>query len=153
MQKELSIKELLYQQLKITLEQKQQSAKIALDSAIESRDNETKSSAGDKHETGRAMMQIEQARNEAQLRKIIGLKNELQQINIQQISDNIVLGSLVRTTRGNYFLSIGLGKFILREETYYAISTAAPIGQLLLNKKVGDNLTFQEKKFSVKAIE
>jgi len=98
-------------------------------------------------------MQIEQARNEAQLRKIIGLKNELQQINIQQTSDKVILGSLVRTTRGNYFLSIGLGKLLLQEETYYAISTAAPIGQLLLGGQVGDSLSFQEKSFSIQAIE
>jgi len=153
MQKEVSIKELLYQQLKTTLEKKQQTAKIALDSAIESRDNQTKSSAGDKHETGRAMMQIEQARNEAQLRKILGLKNELQQINIHQKSEKTILGSLVRTTRGNYFLSIGLGKFTVQEEIYYAISTAAPIGQLLLGKTAGDKIIFQEKTFSIKAIE
>lgn len=153
MQKKAPIKEVLYQQLKTILEQKQATAKIAIQAAIEARDNETKSSAGDKHETGRAMMQREQARNEAQLNKIITLKNELQQVKIQQKSTKVMLGSLVCTTRGNYFLSIGLGKLMVQADTYYAISTAAPIGQLLLGKKVGEEVQFQGKTFSIKTIE
>ena len=152
MQKDMPIKKLLYEQLKAKLEHKKQTALVAIQAAIESRDNETKSSVGDKYETGRAMMQMEQARNEAQLTKIIGLKNELQQINIEQQSDQIILGSLVFTNRGNYFIAVGLGKYTIQEEIFYAISTASPIGQLLLGKKVGDALQFRGKTFTVKTI-
>ena len=62
--------------------------------AKESRDNETKSTAGDKYETGRAMVQFELEKNKVQLNKAIQLKNELSQINLNGNLKRQFLGAL-----------------------------------------------------------
>ncbi len=128
--------------LELQIQEKIDTATRAIQSAKEARDNETKSSVGDKYETGRAMMQLEQQRHEAQLMKALQLKKELSQINTAKRYEQVELGSLVRTDRGVYFISIGLGKVVLDDETYFAISVAAPIAEVMLGKKVGDDFEF-----------
>jgi transcription elongation GreA/GreB family factor len=121
----------------------------AIASAKESRDNESKSSAGDKYETGRAMMQIELENNGRQLEKTRLAKQDLQQLNLQEPHTLVSQGSLVHTSQGIYFLSIGFGKLELAEQSYYAISLASPIGQALKHAKVGDSISFQGNELEV----
>ena len=83
------IKEQILNRLHGIIDNKVDIAKSAVESAKESRNSDTKSSAGDKHETGRAMMQIELEKNEVQLSKALELKHELNQINILKNSDKI----------------------------------------------------------------
>lgn len=115
--------------------------KVVLEATIadlkKSRDNETKSSAGDKFETGRAMMQAEMDRYTIQLSKTQQAINDLLQIDINKTHKKVALGSLIVTTNGNYFISIGYGKIEVLENTYYAISLASPVGQLFRDKTVG----------------
>ena len=54
------LKQNIYSQCLLILNQKIEELNSALATATESANNETKSSAGDKHETARAMMQLEQ---------------------------------------------------------------------------------------------
>jgi len=68
------MKQLIHNQLLTDLDKRIKSAKEFIESAKESRDNDTKSSAGDKFETGREMMQMEIDKNETQLRKALKLK-------------------------------------------------------------------------------
>ena len=143
------IKELIYNQLLNLLDEKVATAKKAVSSAKESRDNETKSSVGDKHETGRAMSQIELENSEVQLSKVVNQQLEVSQIDIQIEHKRVELGSLVKTNRGTYFISIGIGKLEVNNEDYYSISFASPIGKVLHNKKIGDSFQFQEKEFKV----
>lgn len=103
---------------------------------------ETKSSAGDKHETGRAMLQLEMEKTSQQLVSIIEMKEILTKISIEKISDSICLGSLIKTTNANYFLSISAGKITIDLVDYFAISTNSPIGKQLLGKTVGDSIPF-----------
>lgn len=129
-----------------------QTAQVAIDSAKESKNNETKSSAGDKFETGRAMMQLEQEKNELQLGKAMQLKNLLKQIDLSKIFEEISFGSLVITNRGKYFIAVGIGKIDLNNETYFAISLDSPIGKLLSGKSVGEEAEFRGNSFFVKEI-
>ena len=141
----LAIKAALLAQLLQHLEQNIAETVQAIASAKESRDNESKSSAGDKYETGRAMMQIELENNGRQLEKTRLAKQDLQQLNVQEPHTLVSQGSLVHTNQGIYFISIGFGKLELVEQPYYAISLASPIGQALKNAKVGDTVSFQGK--------
>lgn len=147
-----NLKAMIYIHLQKNLDQKIQTARSAMQSAEESKNNETKSSAGDKYETGRAMMQMEQDKNEAQLMKLVTLKRELAQINLQKEYDKVELGSLVMTNQGNYYIAIGIGKIVVDQETCYAISLASPIGRLLHGKRQGDSVKFQDKVFEIEKI-
>jgi len=102
-----------------------------------SRDNETKSSAGDKFETGRAMMQAEMDRYSIQVDNTQQAINDLSQIDISKKHQKVALGSLLITTNGNYFIGIGYGKIEIEQNSYYAISLASPVGRLFKDKTVG----------------
>ncbi len=147
MNKNETLKKQICEQLQAILDLKVDVAMKAIASAKESRDDDTKSSAGDKYETGRAMMHIEMEKNEAQLIYARKLKNDLSLINIKKEYNKVEFGSLVLTNLGNYFISVGLGEFELNTDYYYAISFASPIGKLLKDKIVGDKATFQGREF------
>lgn len=124
----------------------------ALASVTESRDNETKSSVGDKYETGRAMMQLEEEKYRTQLANNLQAQSLLDRIDPDLVRDKVEHGSLVQTDRGWYFLAIGIGKVKLQDKLFFVVSTDSPIGGMLLQKQVGDQIIFQGKKVSVLAI-
>lgn len=146
------LKEILVNQLNVILDKRIETANRDIQLAIESRDNETKSTAGDKYETGRAMVQFELEKNKVQLNKAIQLKNQLLQIDLHKKYKKAVFGSVVKTAQDNYFISIGLGKINVGDDSYIAISLASPIGMLLNNKKEGDFFSFQDKKITITEI-
>ena len=149
MPKPKEIKDLIISRLHEIVDNKIDIAKSAVESAKESRNSDTKSSAGDKHETGRAMMQIELEKNEIQLSKALELKQELNKINILKKSDKVEYGGLVLTNQGNFFISIGIGKIEVNKETFYAVSLASPIGKLLHHKTIEDKVQFQEREITI----
>jgi len=146
------LKGLIYNQLQEMLDRKIESAKKAIESAKEARDSDTKSSVGDKYETGRAMMQIELEKNEVQLNKVINLKRQLSQIIIEKKYMKVEFGSLVFTNQGNFFISIGIGKIEIDDEIYYAISLASPVGKVLFDKEVSDMFQFRGTDFLIRDI-
>src|SRR5210317_813174 len=75
----------------------------------QSLDSETKSSAGDKHETGRAMLQIDLEKAGKQLLEIQKTKDILKKTDITKSTEIICLGSLVFTSKSNYFIAISAG--------------------------------------------
>ena len=107
--------------------------------------SETKSSAGDKHETGRAMLQLEMEKAGQQLQDILLMKETLARINPKQTKSIASLGSIVYTSQATYFLSISAGQLVVENKDYFAISISSPIGKLLLGKKKGDIFTFNAK--------
>lgn len=145
----LSLKQTLYQTCLATLAAKMVDLQKAIDSIDESKRNETKSSAGDKYETGRAMMQMEADKITAQLELAKQMQSQLQQINIDQSPDRIQKGSLVVTDQRTYFLAVSLGRVVVLEQSCFCISPAAPIGQLLLGKTVGEEIVFNGRKEEV----
>lgn len=148
----MAIKITIYQELQKLIDKRVQNANKAMQAAELSKNSQTKSSAGDKFETGRAMMQAEEDRSKLQLMNALASQRELAQVPYRLPFDTVALGSLTYTTQGNYFISIGLGKVICEGITYFAISLASPIGQLLLGKKVGEAVSFRDKKITIKQI-
>lgn len=115
----------------------------------ESRDNESKSSAGDKYETGRAMAQIELDKLQQQLQNQMELQAELLKIKPEVETEKVGFGSLVETSNGIYFISIGMGKVMLDDTSFYAISLASPLGQALKGAQKGDTLTFNRDNIQI----
>ena len=134
------------------LNKKIEQAQQAIDSAKESRDNETKSSVGDKYETGRSMMQFELEKYIVQKSKAGNQKNEILRINTQKIYKKAELGSLVLTDAGNFFISTGLGKITLDNHDFYCISLISPIGKLLIGKCSGETFYMNGKQITITQI-
>ncbi len=143
------IKEEILNQINDILASKVSDAMKAIESVKESRNNDTKSSAGDKYETGRAMMQMEMDNNEIQLEKALQQQQEISRIDSSRKHQKIEPGSLVFTNHENYFISIAMGKIKIGETYFYAISLASPIGLILKNKMRGDTMQFQGKELKI----
>ncbi len=100
-------------------------------------EQESKSSAGDKHETGRAMLHLEMEKASQQLEVAKQMQETLHRIQLNSVSEKIKLGSLITTDQGIYFLSISAGQLSVAGKHYYAISPSSPIGVLLIGKEKG----------------
>ena len=140
-----TIKHALYQHCQNTLQAQIHALKENLQSIKESRDNETKSSVGDKYETGRAMMQLEFQKVQSQLNRIKADFSELKALDINKKTSKVEKGSIVLTNQGIYFVSVSLGKVKLDDQIYFCLSSDSPIGKLLHHKKVGARVQFNSK--------
>jgi hypothetical protein len=114
--------------------------------------SETKSSAGDKHETGRAMLQLEMEKAGQQLAGITEMKVVLSKIDILKTSKNACLGSVIITPKVSYFLSISAGQLVVADKSYFAISVSSPIGKLLLGKQEKEVISFNGKTIIINKI-
>jgi hypothetical protein len=146
------VKQTLFKKCLEDIERRINAIEETLASIRESRDNEMKSSAGDKYETGRAMMQIEEDKNRIQLAQALEVKNELQKLDIDKKTMRIENGSLVYTNAGIYFISIGIGKVELEEQLYYCVSRLSPVGQKLIGKRTGDEIEFNGNQIRIVTI-
>lgn len=131
------------------VEKKIEVAQVAIDNAQASANEETRSSSGDKYETGRSMMQLEIEKYSTQLNEGHKLRRVLNQIDFAKTYSKAVPGSLVITDKGNYFISISAGKLNIDETEYTAVSYSSPIGQALANKSVNDTVEFRDKIFRI----
>ncbi|NVJ88513.1 MAG: 3-oxoacyl-ACP synthase [Flavobacteriaceae bacterium] len=114
--------------------------------------SETKSSAGDKHETGRAMLQLEIEKAGKQLLDVEQMLLVLQKINSKLSSNKIGLGSVVETDEMNFFISVSVGKLIISNTTYFAISPVSPIGKIMLGKSVNQQIIFNGKTLNIRLV-
>lgn len=117
-------------------------AQNAIINAQESSNAESKSTAGDKHDTARAMMQLEVEKMSKQLAEAQKLKIALSYINPEIQHEEVQLGSIVNTSNAQYFISISAGIIEMQESQYFAISPLTPIGKLIIGLKKGDSFEF-----------
>lgn len=146
------MKNKLIKHLEIVLIEKLDVLNADISSLIESRNNDTKSSAGDKYETGREMTQIELNKLETQLVKTKLLLSDLLKADVLKTYSNIDFGAIVYTDKENYFLSIPYGKVKIENEEFFAISMASPIGSLLKGKKTGEIISFNGREIKIENI-
>lgn len=142
----------LYQHCKAYVQAKISAARAAMDEAQLAANNETKSSMGDKYETGRAMMQLEKQKHAQQLAEALKLKQVLDQIEPNKPCEQVGSGALAHTDTASYYFSISAGKIKQEEKTIFAISMASPIGQLLKGKKAGEQVNFRGKMIEILTI-
>jgi transcription elongation GreA/GreB family factor len=119
----------------------------------ESGSNETKSTAGDKHETALAMLQIEQANIRAQLQEVLNQKAALEKINPALTGSTVLNGSLIKTNNGYLFMSIALGKAEVDKTSVIALSPQSPLGQKLMGLKMGDSAVINNTNYHIESIE
>ena len=139
----------------IEMELKKQISEITsnLNTIEQSKTQETKSSAGDKFETGRAMMQIEEDKLLGQLKR---KKEDLLKLKVLQSastnSDFIREGSLVRCGKHWFLIGLSLGKLKLDDKIVFGISTQAPLALKLLGKKLGEELQLNDRTLVIEAV-
>ena len=124
-----------------------------LSATRESATSESKSTAGDKHETGRAMMHLEQEKLHKQLAEAQAIVAELERIDASAIHTQIGLGTLVKTDKTTFLLAAGLGKVDFEGTTYFVVSTKAPIAAQFLGKSAGDKVNMNGTVYDIQSVE
>ena len=115
--------------------------------------NETKSSAGDKYETSRAMSQQELDKINVQLQEIsrqLALIPHLETLSSSEVIQN---GSIVETGKGIFFIGLPLGSLQTEEGTVFCIGATAPLAQQLIGSKAGAQLKLNGNTFDVLKID
>lgn len=115
----------------------------------ESLTSETKSSAGDKHETGRAMLQLEREKLGHQLAEAEKMKQTLAKVVLKDHLEVAQLGSLVKTSKADYFLAISAGEYKMEGQPVFCISIQTPIAQLLIGKSKQDIVMFNGSEITI----
>jgi transcription elongation GreA/GreB family factor len=146
------LKRELYSQCLNYVQKRMEAAQLAINEAQKASNDDTKSSAGDKYETGRAMMQQETDRNMVQLNEANKLKVALNKINPNIVADKAENGSVVLTGSGNFYIAVSAGVLTVNGENYFAISPASPIGLKLLGQKAGAEFKLNDKIYHIKQV-
>jgi len=124
-----------------------------LQSIAESKAQETKSSAGDKFETARALMQREEEKLHGQYLRI---RQHLDQLKVftqqSKPSDRVQVGRLVICDQASFFIGLPVGKIAVGPDFVFAVSTDAPLGKLLIGKRSGDLVQLGNNSYSILSI-
>ncbi len=116
-----------------------------------SSNNDTKSSMGDKYETGREMLQ--QEINNLQLQLNGFLKQETSLKNIKtEFSEKIEKGSLVETEKGKFFIAISLGEINFETQKIFVISPESPLAKAMWGKAENDTFLLNSSSQKIEKI-
>jgi transcription elongation GreA/GreB family factor len=113
---------------------------------------ETKSTAGDKHETALAMVQLEQEKKRQQLQDSLQQLATFKKIDPAKQSNQVALGSLVFTNTHIFFIAVALGKIVAEADTIQSVSPQSPLGAALMGHRAGDSITLNNQVFTIVSI-
>ncbi|MFY1047673.1 hypothetical protein [Chryseobacterium sp. GP-SGM7] len=95
--------------------------------------NDTKSSMGDKYETGREMLQQEINNLQVQLNEVLKQRDFLKTI-LSKSSEKAEKGAIVKTERGLFFISVSLGEITFENKKIICISPESPLAKAMNGK-------------------
>jgi len=149
----MSIRAKLIAFCQASIEERILTAQNAVKEARTSSAGETKSSAGDKYETTREMLQGVIEQHTHQLMEAKKIKETLQMIVDGETSPGKVgAGSVVLSSGGNFFLSVPGGFTEIDGAKYALISLSSPIGKLLVGKSKGDCVSFNGRDYKISQV-
>ena len=147
---DLSFKQKVHNECMAVINKQLNTIENAVQEARETLSSESKSTAGDKHETGRAMAQLEMEKLGMQHQTVLKLKRHLQQLKPEVENKQVLAGSLLETNEPRfYYVSVGLGIITVDGKEIMAVSPASPIVQQMLGKKANETYTFGKASFKI----
>ena len=128
-------------------------AKARMASLKESLGAESKSSAGDKHETGRAMIHLEQERVQETVGRLEHMRGVLVQRAMQgKAIQRVSPGALVETTGPWVLVGVPLGKVQLPDALVLCVGVEAPLAQQWHGAQPGDQVVLGSQQLTIQAI-
>jgi transcription elongation GreA/GreB family factor len=146
------LKSTVHQALTDILVQKHEELNTIRVEASDGKSNDAKSSAGDKHEVGVAMVQLEQEKLGKQVQIIEEQLTILSRIDLSKNHVKISMGSLVYCENQWYYFSIGHGLLHVDNQSVFCLNPQAPLGKEMLGKAAGDLVSFQGRKMVIQSI-
>ncbi len=113
---------------------------------------ETKSSMGDKYETSRSMINQEKEKLASQLSVLQGQSRVLRKLNLDEVSEEVKLGSLVVFEGATYFISVALGRINIDGQECFAISPVSPLGKTLVGAKKEENVNWRSQQTTIEDV-
>ena len=124
-----------------------------LESLQQSLHAESKSSAGDKHETARAMIHQEMRQTNDTLMRCEQALNEARMLDQSTTNPMCVApGVLVETDGPWVLIGIALGKIELEGHTIIGVSPAAPVAKAWRGLKVGNEVSLGPNTYAIKCL-
>lgn len=146
------LKEKIQQEVKQKISDKINICESKMKSLYESKTADTKSSAGDKFETSRAMIQIEESQVQKQYKEAKDMAAMHVQ-NLRIITEAVIdLNSLVVANQMIFYISVSLGKLTLEDTTIFCISEKAPIAKRLIGKRIGEHIQLNDQDLEIKEV-
>ncbi|MBD8082170.1 hypothetical protein [Chryseobacterium caseinilyticum] len=102
--------------------------------------NDTKSSMGDKYETGREMLQQEINNLQVQLNEVLKQRDFLKSLSAKP-SAKAEKGALVKTDRGLFYISVSLSNIDLDGNKIFCISPDSPLAKVLEGKSESQSIS------------
>ncbi|WP_185286087.1 GreA/GreB family elongation factor [Chryseobacterium indologenes] len=102
--------------------------------------NDTKSSMGDKYETGREMLQQEINNLQRQLNEVLNQQAILQKITADP-SEKVQNGAIVKTDKGLFYISASMGEIRSENQKFMTVSAESPLVKAMFGKKMGETFT------------
>jgi len=102
--------------------------------------NDTKSSMGDKYETGREMLQQEINNLQRQLNEALIQQSVIQKISAEP-SVKAQSGALIKTDKGLFYITVSAGEIISDGKKIMTISAESPLAKAMSGKKEHENFT------------
>lgn len=99
--------------------------------------NDTKSSMGDKYETGREMLQQEINNLQRQLNEALNQQNAIQKLNDSE-SISADFGAVVQTSNGLFYIATSVGEIKAEDKKIITISLESPLAKAMHGKKKGE---------------
>jgi transcription elongation GreA/GreB family factor len=149
---DMEIKSKLKSHCELLLTEKIKKAETDLDVMYKSLSEETKSSAGDKYETGRAMLHIEIDKLKTYINEQQSLLNLVKKIDLDERFSIVKNGAIVKTNQVNYWIVASIGRVLIDNFEFFIISNAAPLAKELLGKKEKDTFEFNKNKITIENI-
>lgn len=134
------------------LTDKIQSLNTIIKEVSESSNAESKSSAGDKHETSKAMMQLEIEKLGTQLKEAELQLAEFEKVNFAKNFQGIEQGSLVETNKGYFLIASSIGKIEVEGKTVFVISNKSPLALKLIGCKQKNTVMFNDVSYIIDTI-
>lgn len=102
--------------------------------------NDTKSSMGDKYETGREMLQQEINNLQRQLNETLNQQSIIQKINAEP-SSKVQNGALVKTNKGLFYIAASLGEIVSEGQKIMIVSVESPLVKAMFGKEIEETFT------------
>ena len=147
------MKDLLAQALIDHLNSAKFEAMARLNSLKEALESEAKSTAGDKHETGRAMIHQEMEQVDATLQRCdLHIRDVSKWMNSDLQPLHVNTGVLVQTDGPWVLVGIPLGKIQVQAKPVLAICAEAPVAQAWRGAKVGETVQLGPQSYVIEGL-
>jgi hypothetical protein len=125
-----------------TIGQRITASREAIDQAQQAANQEEKSSAGDKYETGRAMGHLQKDMHARQLAESMKELAALHSVQTDMLYPAAGPGTFIQAEGIAFFIAAGMGRQQHEGQTILFLSPQAPLARILKDKKPGDSIVF-----------